>query len=194
VKPIDRRKANRPVYAPEAHGTPLPVVLRAATLDDVPGIAEVDDARGMRTTERVAPRIRRSLARQLAEQPPAAYTCVGLLDGRIVGYARCALKTWPGGAAEAGIPDGWYLTGVEVLAAFRRGGIGRGMTLHRLAWLRERTDRVYYFTGEGNAPSLDLHHALGFEIVARGVSIPLPPPFSNEERHVIAMKRLDDDR
>jgi GNAT superfamily N-acetyltransferase len=184
-----RAMSNRSSYEPEKHGRPIAVEVRAATPADADAIARVDRSAGVEPTEDLAARIRRALGR-IAHGEVRRYSCIALVEGRVVGYGKCAYQEWPETPGSSPVPDGWYLTGVQVLHDHRRRGIGRALTIHRIEWLRERTNTIYYFTGERNAPSMDLHGALGFEIVARGVEIPLSPPFSNDERHVLGRKIL----
>ena len=59
-------------------------------------------------------------------------------------------------------PAGGYLLGLVVDQAWRRRGIGEALTRARMAWVAERSPRVYYFTGRGNLASQALHQRLGF--------------------------------
>ena len=181
------RPNTRSPYEPEKHGTPIPVSVRAAVPGDARAIAPIDVEREGQTVDELAARIQRALE-HLREPDSRRYSCVAEVEGRIVGYGKCRYMTFSEEeGADPSIPDGWYLTGVEVLRRHRRRGIGRALTVHRLQWLGARTDVVYYFTGERNYVSQDLHRDLGFEDLARGIEIPLPPPFSNAERHVLGM-------
>jgi aminoglycoside 6'-N-acetyltransferase I len=158
--------------------------VRPTRVGDAVHIAPIDVEREASTVAELVPRIERALER-LREPGARAYSCVALVEGEIVGYGKCAHRGWPVTTDGLSIPDGWYLTGVEVARDHRRKGVARALTRHRLQWLQPRTDVVYYFTGERNYPSQNLHRALGFIEVARGVAIPLPPPFSNDELHVL---------
>ncbi len=82
---------------------------------------------------------------------------------------------------------GVVLSGLQVLSSHRRRGIGRALTEHRITWLSERTDVVYYNADEINGPSIELHESLGFVEVARGL---LPPLRSNDELQILGEKRL----
>jgi GNAT superfamily N-acetyltransferase len=81
-------------------------------------------------------------------------------SGQIAGYGRvvCAPADPKPGTA----PPGWYLLGLVVDQAWRRRGIGQALTTARMAWVSERSDRVYYFTGDQNLASQALHKRLGF--------------------------------
>lgn len=68
-------------------------------------------------------------------------------------------------------PPGFYLTGVTVQPAYRRGGLGRRLTVARLDWIRERADAVWYFASSANQSSIDLHRAFGFVEVSRARTI-----------------------
>jgi GNAT superfamily N-acetyltransferase len=81
--------------------------------------------------------------------------------GQIAGYGRVvsveADPKVPGTA-----PPGWYLLGLVVDEAWRRRGIGEALTTARMAWVSERSGRLYYFTNRGNLASQALHERLGF--------------------------------
>ncbi|MDQ3156755.1 MAG: GNAT family N-acetyltransferase [Actinomycetota bacterium] len=68
-------------------------------------------------------------------------------------------------------PPGFYLTGVTVQPSYRRGGLGRQLTVARLDWIRERADAAWYFASSANQPSIDLHSAFGFVEVSRARTI-----------------------
>lgn len=90
----------------------------------------------------------------------------------LAGYARVEHWERPAGCPERTAPTGWYLMGVLVDPAHRRGGVGRALTEARLGWLRGRTDRVWYFANARNAASLALHAELGFREVTRDFEFP----------------------
>lgn len=183
-------KANtRSAYEPERHGDTIHMVVRAAVPGDEEAIATIDGEREPRLVEEPAPLIRLALTSTVGENSKS-YVCVALVDDQVVGYGKCAYIAWSDNTEDSVLPDGWYLTGLEVLRGHRRKGIGRALTIHRIDWLRQRADVLYYFTGDRNHPSMDLHRALGFSEVAHGVAIPLPPPFSNEELHLLGKLTL----
>jgi ribosomal protein S18 acetylase RimI-like enzyme len=158
-------------YEPRAmRPPPAKVRVRAAELRDVPAIAKIDAERHGDQVERLVPLISTDLER-IAQGTVRRYTCVATLKGRVAGFAKCGYLTWEGKPA-VGLPRCWYLSGIVVAPAYWRRGIGRELTLHRLAWLRERTDVVYYFADDDNGASIDLHTALGFEEVEGSLSIP----------------------
>lgn len=114
-------------------------------------------------------------------------TCVASVKGEVVGYGICRFRAWSEKKGDSGLPDGWYLSGLQVLSGHRRRGIGRALTEHRLTWLSERTDVVYYNADEVNGPSIELHEASGFVEVAGGL---LPSFRSNDELQILGEKRL----
>ncbi len=177
---------DRPPYEPDKHGRSIDVDVRGATTDDIEAIAEIDEAYGLGSVETLVPRIVASFER-VARGEVRGYTCVVPMKGEVVGYGRCRFAAWSEEEGESVLPDGWYLCGLQVLSSHRRQGIGRALTEHRLTWLSERTDVVYYNADEVNGPSIELHEALGFVEVARGI---LPPRRSNDELQILGKKRL----
>jgi ribosomal protein S18 acetylase RimI-like enzyme len=110
---------------------------------------------------------------------------VAEVDRFVVAFGRCRF-TDPD-PAEPRLPGGWYLAGVIVDEDYRRRGIGRRVTAHRLDWLRERTDVVYYMADESNGASIDLHAAFGFEEMARSI---LPPVRRTDAPQALFRKSL----
>jgi ribosomal protein S18 acetylase RimI-like enzyme len=82
-------------------------------------------------------------------------------DGQVVGYGR-VVCTQADPAVQGAAPPGWYLLGLAVDEAWRRRGIGEALTKARMAWVSERSDRLYYFTDPANLASQALHEHLGF--------------------------------
>jgi len=81
--------------------------------------------------------------------------------GQVVGYGRVVcIEADP--KAEGAAPAGWYLLGLVAGQAWRRRGIGEELTRAQMAWVAERSPRVYCFTGRGNLGSQALHKRLGF--------------------------------
>ncbi len=177
---------NRPPYEPERHGRSTRFDLRAATTDDIEAIARIDEAYGLGSVETLVPRILASFER-VACGEDRGYDCVASVKGGVVGYGRCRFRAWSQKEGGSGLPDGWYLCGLQVLSSHRRQGIGRALTETRLKWLSERTDVVYYNADEVNGPSIELHEALGFVEVARGLLLPFR---SNDELQILGKKRL----
>ena len=177
---------NRPPYEPDKHGRPTHVDVRAATTDDIEAIARIDEAYGLGSVESLVPRILASFERR-ARGEVRGYCCVASVKGEVIGYGKCSFNAWSEKYEGSGLPDGWYLSGLQVLSSHRRRGIGRALTEDRIRWLNEQTDLVYYNADEINRPSIELHEALGFVEVARGL---LPPWRSNEELQILGEKRL----
>ncbi len=178
---------DRPPFEPGKHGRSIRVDVRAATTDDIETLARIDEAYGLGSVETLVPRIVASFER-VARGEVRAYTCVAPVKGEVVGYGKCGFIAWSEKDGGSGLPDGWYLAGLQVLASHRRRGIGRALTEHRIAWLSERTDVVYYNADEVNGPSIELHEALGFVEVARGLVVAFPR--RSEEPHILGEKRL----
>lgn len=144
--------------------------IREAVIDDTRGIARIDAEREGGNADETEPLVRRELE-LIAQGVVRKYTCVGVSRDAVVAYGPCALLS-----GIPGLPEGWFLSGVVVEEAFRRCGIGVGMTRHRLDWLRDRTDVVYDFVAEEKVAPIALHAKFGFSEVARGLRIQLPGP------------------
>ena len=109
-------------------------------------------------------------ARRAAADPVTTF--VARVDGELAGFGAVG---WLDDAEADGVrrvPAGWFLTGLVVVPAWRRRGIGAALTAHRLDWLRGRADVVYYFANARNRATIDLHRRLGFEEVTRDFAIP----------------------
>ena len=176
----------RPPYEPDKHGRATHVDVRAATTDDIEAIARIDEAHGKGSVETLVPRIVASFER-IARGEERRYNCIASVKGEVVGYGSCRFRAWSETHEGSGLPDGWYLSGLQVLLSHRRRGIGRALTEHRIRWLSERTDVVYYNADEVNGPSIHLHEALGFVEVARGLLVPIR---SNDELQILEKKML----
>lgn len=180
-------------YRPDAAGVPLEgVVFRSARPADAGRIAEISAERSGGDATKITPRIVDELER-IAAGRLQRLTCVAVVRhakddpaGSVVAYGRCAFLDWQERDGEAP-PVGWYLTGVVVETTYRRRGIGRKITAHRLDWLAERTHEAYYWVDEANQASIALHEALGFEELARGLRI---SAVHNEAPQALFRKRL----
>ncbi len=161
--------SEKAAYEPERPAAAGPRVdadaIRRARLEDVESIARISLAReGKGDPVDVRRRIRNEVAATLEGQA-AWVVYVAEVDGQVVGYGRARLlDPEPEGDAPIG-PPGWYLVGVVVDPAFRRRGIAHALTRARIAWVHERADTLYYFVHGVNRASIDLHTALGFELV-----------------------------
>lgn len=143
----------------------LPV--RRAVESDLDAIAEIsaerhgeDFGRWRRGTER--------LFREAQDGSSGALYVASLAD-EIIGHGKATYFVPPESAPENCNPEGWHLSGVLVRPRFRRRGVGTALTRARLTWLAERTDCVDYFASLQNTVSIEMHRALGFEEVRRGI-------------------------
>jgi GNAT superfamily N-acetyltransferase len=115
---------------------------------------------------RVRPTWRQTLTRTVRDGQQRALF-VAESSGQVVGYGR-VVCTDAGPAGPAGpevpgaAPPGWYLLGLVVDEAWRRRGIGEALTKARMAWVSERSSRLYCFTSHANLASQALHEHLGF--------------------------------
>ncbi len=147
------------------------LVLRDAGIDDAAAIARIHAERHGGSPADTEGAVARELTR-IGAGEIEKYVCVALAGARVVGFGRCSRLGEAQLAGCRGLSPGCYLGGVVVEIAVRRRGIGRALTLHRLDWLRARTNEVFYFADLVNRPSIDLHAALGFEKISRDFSVP----------------------
>ena len=151
------------LYDPDAAAHPLPANLsiRPASAGDCAAIAAIEARRDGVDAGRAQDRC----VAQLGD--PDLLLLVALIGDGVQGFGRAGRfgSNQPDGSTS--LPDGWYLLGMIVVDAWRRHGIGRELTRHRLAWIAQRADAAYYFANARNAASVDLHRALGFAEAAR---------------------------
>jgi ribosomal protein S18 acetylase RimI-like enzyme len=91
---------------------------------------------------------RRTLLRTVRDNQRRALF-VANARGQVAGYGRVVCVAADPQAAAAA-PAGWYLLGLAAGQAWRRRWIGEELTRARMAWVAERSPRVYYFTGREN--------------------------------------------
>ena len=158
-------------FDPQLRGSPVAgLVVRASRLADVGGLARVDiEVHDRGPMEKIAPLITMELEK-IASGKLQRYSCVATVNGEVVGYGRCGLRD---DSVVSESFTGWALTGVNVVARWRRRHIARALTVHRLDWLAARTDRVFSWTASNNEASKALHETMGFVLV--GAEVPLPP-------------------
>ena len=144
------------------------MILRVATPHDVESVARLWlNSRGGAVQEH-----RERALRWFSDERPRDLQLVVEYDGEVVGWARAAYMVPPDDVPPNCVPEGWYLLGMDVAEAARRRGIGRALTRARVAWLRERTSRIWYFVRCDNHASIALHAEFGFEEVANDVWFP----------------------
>lgn len=151
-------------YAPDAGGLPpATVTLRPATKGDVEAILRLEVA-----AERSAVSLGTAEGYRRAIADPdrciLVAECAETPAGRtIVGWA----KTHRHLDAVDPAPAGHYLAGITVHPAWRRRGVGTGLTDARLQWLAARVDEAFYVVNAVNRASIDLHARWGFTEVLR---------------------------
>jgi len=149
-------------WSPDTTRTPADVVVRLGAEGDVAACVrlvlslDLDDEAAWRQT----------LTRTVQDGERRALF-VAEAGGHVVGYGR-VVHTEPDRGIPSAAPRGWYLLGLVVDRAWRRRGIGEALTKARMAWVAERSDRLYYFTGHGNLASQALHERLGFRPLPGG--------------------------
>lgn len=146
-------------YDPAARGSGAPIraVMRPATHGDLDGLASIQLTAVTRTRADWATVIDKSLSED-------RLLLVAEVDGRIVAFAQSHFLEEH--AVDHG-PAGYYLTGVTVVPACRRAGLGREMTVARLDWINDRADEAWYFASLENRASIRLHSEFGFDEVRR---------------------------
>ena len=152
-------------YEPDAVGQLLAVSVRPAEVADLDACAALAHQRngGEFTTWRSR------LAVELDD--PERLLVVAEVDGRIAGQASAGWLSVDPDLAD-NLKPGWYLTGVLVDPALRRGGVGYALVQARLDWLDARTYCCWYFAAAVNHASLALHHRFGFREVTRKFAVP----------------------
>lgn len=157
-------------YLPHPSGQEDPRIrVRLARMGDLVALARINAER--QGTSEVEARIR--FKRELANPASARTLWVAEVQGETIGFGRAALQDRPADAAPNHPPAGWFLTGVVVAPAWRRRGAGRALTLARLEHLlAEGASEVFYIVNARNGASLDLHRALGFEVVTDNICAP----------------------
>jgi ribosomal protein S18 acetylase RimI-like enzyme len=135
---------------------PEDLTIREAGVDDCGAVAIIEASRDGSDPKPIRDRC-------IAQVPdPDKLVLVAVVEGTVIGFARAGRMATPVGVRPGDMPDGWFLLGLMVADEWRRRGIGRAMTLPRLAWIAERADTAYYFTNARNQASIDLHRELGF--------------------------------
>ena len=151
-------------YDPDAEGRGAPVlaVVREATRDDLEPLNAFELTTVSRTRDDWEFVIEKSLT------DDDRLLLVAEVAGEVAGFGQAHfLPMHPVNHS----PPGFYLTGVTVQPSFRRGGLGRQLTVARLDWIRERAHAAWYFASSANRPSIDLHRAFGFAEVSRARTI-----------------------
>lgn len=105
-------------------------------------------------------------------QPELALLLGAFEHSSLVGYARAAYFDRRDDAPVSCAPSGWYLLGVVVHPNWVRRGLATRLTNERLTWAAARCSEIFYVANPDNAASIEMHRKLGFEEIARDVSIP----------------------
>lgn len=155
-----------------------PARVERAGAEDVPELAALQAAVRGGSPDEWAERIDR------VRRDERGVVIVARSAGRTIGYASTLfLPEHPDGA-----PAGYYLSGVTVVPARRRLGVGRSLTHWRLEWIWARAPVAWCFVNAGNAASLELHRSLGFRRVLTGPSVQ-GVGFTGGEGHLLRSDR-----
>ncbi len=161
--------------APSPRLDPTTATVRAATLDDVAGLARLAvaenrrspcDGRGSTSFEHWRALFTNNLGCD-DRHVTVAEGATGLL-----GYGRTGWFEPVADAPANSAPAGWYLSGLSVDPDWRRRGIARALTQERLDWVAARADEAWYFANARNRVSFALHASLGFVEVTRDFAFP----------------------
>lgn len=152
------------VYEPDVVGRPLAVTVRPAEVTDLDACAALAQQRNGGESDTWRSRLSVEL------DDPERLLVVAEIDGIVVGHAGAGWLSFDPELAD-NVKPGWYLTGVLVDPAMRRGGIGSALVQARLNWLDARTDCSWYFASAANQPSVDLHRRFGFREVTRKFTV-----------------------
>jgi ribosomal protein S18 acetylase RimI-like enzyme len=159
-------------YDPAARGERSAALrVRAAFRGDIPAIARLTADRERQPIADCEASVSGELDR-IERNATRKYICVGEIDGVIAGFGRATYLPGSEIPGARGMPDGWYLTGVIVDPSWRRRGVGHALTRHRMGWVAEQADAVYYYASARNRPTHDLHAAFGFAEVTRNFAFP----------------------
>jgi ribosomal protein S18 acetylase RimI-like enzyme len=155
-------------HRPDDHGgaPPSRFATRDALEADCVAVARLEADRGDFSSDDAEARCRRHV------RDPDTLLVVALVGDEVVGFGRAGRFEPADDAPPDVAPPGWYLFGVIVPDHWRRRGIGRRLTEHRLARIREQAGEVFYFTNARNRASIDLHAALGFVEISRSFTFP----------------------
>jgi len=136
-----------------------PVIIRVAAERDIGAIVHLISKRGPLTTEKAYQKTKKKFP--LTENE---IVFVAELEGKVVGFSQCR---YFGPKKKLEVPPGWYLMGIIVDSKYQRMGIGEKLTITRLAFLKNKTNCVFYFASARNRSSIQLHAAFDFKEVDR---------------------------
>lgn len=152
-------------FVPDAHGSSIDAVVRPAVAADLDACAALSQDRNGGELDAWFGRLAVDL------DDPEAHLVVAEVDGVVAGHATARWLSFDAELAR-NVTDGWYLTGLLVDPAHRRGGLGRRLVEARLDWLGPRAEQVWYFANGRNAASIVLHERFGFREVRRDFDVP----------------------
>ena len=167
-------------HAPRVSPRPAcPAVVRVGAEADLDAAAELSLTVGSGTAQEWRDRLGRDLAGDRRD------LVVAHVGEELVGYARLG-HVVPGPIDTA--PEGTYLTGLVVAAAWRRCGIGEALVVEACRLAAGRAEVLWSYYDEHNLASADLHACLGFRVVWRGdIGFPGLPP---DSRSVLVQRLL----
>ncbi len=112
----------------------------------------------------------RELSRSLGRHSAPAFFDAGACllatkdaNGALIGWAKA--QWWE--PQDPIAPDGYYLGGIEVHAAWQGRGVATALGLARLRWIAQRAKTAWCVVNARNAASLALQRSLGFTLMVR---------------------------
>jgi len=142
--------------------------IRPATEADLQSITDIILAREGGTSSIILDK----LIGQLNEGLDRCCIIVAVYSNPVIGWARSVYFSPPPDSPVNVALEGWYLAGLMVNPSNCRQSIGINLTRHRLDWLSQRTNSIYYFANAQNTVTIELHEKLGFNELTRDFTFP----------------------
>ncbi|MHC5002408.1 MAG: GNAT family N-acetyltransferase [Planctomycetota bacterium] len=159
-------------YRPDEHGRPAEDLrVRAAGHRDVDPVARLIADRERAAIDSTLASVRDEIDR-IEDGTARKHLCIASIDGTVVGFGRVTHLPAEEIDGAWGLPSAWYLTGIVVAPEWRRRGVARAITAHRLKWVRRRASAVYYYANLRNRASIALHAGFGFRELTRDFGFP----------------------
>ncbi|MCE1247546.1 MAG: GNAT family N-acetyltransferase [Firmicutes bacterium] len=161
-------------FMPERKTEKLPdsynIAVRIATPEDAQAIAVIVAEREGKDPAEIILKLNNELKRISTGNNTVIF--VAEYEGKVVGYGRVKYFIPPEALPENIAPEGWYLLGLIIAPGYRRQGIGRRLTQERIDYLKNKTDKIYYFVNKRNTVSIEMHKEFNFTEITRDFVFP----------------------